>query len=46
MLSNIMASGLLPDFRHNFVLKGESIDVFFQELVRIANHDGLESVAA
>ena len=46
MLSNIMASGALPDFRHNFVLKGESIDAFFAELVRIANHDGLEFQAA
>lgn len=46
MLSNIMASGALPDFRHNFVLKGESIDAFFEELVRIANHDGLEIHAA
>lgn len=46
MLSNIMASGALPDFRHNFVLKGESIDAFFEELVRIANQDGLEIRAA
>ncbi|MET0588236.1 MAG: sigma-70 family RNA polymerase sigma factor [Novosphingobium sp.] len=46
MLSNIMTSGTLPDFRHNFVLKGESIDAFFAELVRIANHDRLESRAA
>lgn len=46
MLSNIMASGTLPDFRHNFVLKGESIDAFFAELVRIANHDSLQFRAA
>ena len=46
MLSNIVASGALPDFRHNFVLKGDSIDAFFAELVRIANHDSFESVAA
>lgn len=46
MLSNMMASGVLPDFRHNFVLRGESIDAFFDELVRIANHDDLERVAS
>jgi RNA polymerase sigma factor (sigma-70 family) len=46
MLSNIMESGILPDFRHNFVLKGDSIDIFFDELVRIANHDELAAVAA
>lgn len=46
MLSNIMASGLLPDFRHNFVLAGNSIDFFFDELVRIANHEELNVVAA
>jgi RNA polymerase sigma-70 factor (ECF subfamily) len=46
MLSNIMASGLLPDFRHNFVLKGDSIDAFFDELVRIANTQEFATVAA
>ena len=46
MLSNIMASGLLPDFRHNFVLKGDSIDAFFDELVRIANSEECAAVAA
>lgn len=46
MLSNIMESGLLPDFRHNFVLKGDSIDSFFDELVRIANVEEFVSVAA
>ena len=45
MLSNIMVSGVLPDFRHNFVLKGDSIDTFFEELVRIANQDHLEAAA-
>lgn len=37
MLSNVLASGQLPDFRHNFVLKGDAIDAFFSELARIAN---------
>jgi len=46
MLSNIMASGMLPDFRHNFVLKGDSIDSFFDELVRIANTPDLAVAAA
>jgi RNA polymerase sigma-70 factor (ECF subfamily) len=37
MLSKIIESGQLPDFRHNFVLGGEAIDAFFGELVKIAN---------
>lgn len=37
MLCNVLESGQLPDFRHNFVLKGEAIDAFFAELGRIGN---------
>lgn len=46
MLSQVIESGQLPDFRHNFVLSGEAIDTFFAELVRIANNDGARRIAA
>lgn len=46
MLSNVLASGQLPDFRHNFVLKGDAVDSFFYELARIANHEAAEAAAA
>jgi RNA polymerase sigma-70 factor (ECF subfamily) len=46
MLSQIIESGQLPDFRHNFVLSGEAIDAFFAELARIANINSAEAVAA
>lgn len=38
MLLNIIESGQLPDFRHNFVLTGGAIDAFFAELDKIANN--------
>lgn len=37
MLSHVIESGQLPDFRHNFVLTGEAVSAFFDELNRIAN---------
>lgn len=46
MLSHVLNSGQLPDFRHNFVLSGDAIDAFFTELARIANTDGREVAAA
>jgi RNA polymerase sigma-70 factor (ECF subfamily) len=46
MLSHVLASGKLPDFRHNFVLTGNAVDAFFTELARIANPDTAEPVAA
>ncbi|GGN50366.1 DNA-directed RNA polymerase sigma-70 factor [Novosphingobium indicum] len=46
MLANVIESGQLPDFRHNFVLKGEAIDAFFAELEKIANVDENGRVAA
>jgi RNA polymerase sigma factor (sigma-70 family) len=46
MLSKIIDSGQLPDFRHNFVLTGEAIDAFFSELGKIANGDQRIAVAA
>jgi RNA polymerase sigma factor (sigma-70 family) len=39
MLSQVIESGQLPDYRHNFLIKGEAIDAFFGELARIANTD-------
>lgn len=45
MLLNIIESGQLPDFRHNFVLGGGAIDAFFAELDKIAN-SGVGSRAA
>lgn len=46
MLSQVLESGQLPDSRHDFVLSGEAIDAFFAELLRIANSDTQESLAA
>ncbi|MFC0683962.1 sigma-70 family RNA polymerase sigma factor [Novosphingobium clariflavum] len=50
MLAKVLESGQLPDFRHNFVLTGEAVDAFFEELRRIANTDavadGAEQIAA
>lgn len=37
MLTHTLESGQLPDFRHNFVLKGQALDAFFAELARVAN---------
>lgn len=46
MLLNIIESGQLPDFRHNFVLTGGAIDAFFAELDKIANSgDGVRNAA-
>jgi len=46
MLSHVLASGQLPDFRHNFVLSGTAIEAFFTELARIANTPAAEATAA
>lgn len=46
MLSNIVESGQLPDYRHNFVLKGDAIDAFFLELQKIGNVDHHHAFAA
>ena len=37
MLANVVESGQLPDFRHNFVIRGSAIDMLFDELAEIAN---------
>jgi RNA polymerase sigma-70 factor (ECF subfamily) len=39
-LSATIESSILPDFRHNFVLKGEVLDAFVAELARIAPQHG------
>ena len=39
MLSKVIESGQLPDFRHNFVLAGDAIDAFFAELSKVSNAD-------
>ena len=46
MLSHVLASGQLPDFRHNFVLSGDAVDTLFAELVKIANFPTAETRAA
>lgn len=47
MLSYTIESGQLPDFRHNFVLKGEAVSAFFDELEHIVEReDALTAVAA
>ena len=46
MLSHVIESGKLPDFRHNFVLTGSAIDAFFEELARIANTETDQEAAA
>lgn len=46
MLSKVIESGQLPDFRHNFVLTGEAIDAFFDELAKIANTEDEAAIAA
>jgi RNA polymerase sigma-70 factor (ECF subfamily) len=46
MLSHVLASGQLPDFRHNFVLSGDAVDTFFAELVKIANPQMAHAEAA
>lgn len=46
MLVHAIESGQLPDFRHNFVISGEAIDSFFDELDRVANIQADRHVAA
>lgn len=46
MLAKVIESGQLPDFRHNFVLGGNAIDAFFEELQKIANVDDRDELAA
>jgi len=46
MLSKVIESGQLPDYRHNFVLSGDAIDAFFGELAKIANSHDIITKAA
>lgn len=46
MLSKVIESGQLPDYRHNFVLSGDAIDAFFGELAKIANSHDIMTKAA
>lgn len=46
MLTKIIESGQLPDFRYNFVLNGEAIDAFFAELEKVGNGATYDRVAA
>ncbi len=46
MLTHTLESGQLPDFRHNFVLKGQALDAFFAELARVANTSSARLEAA
>jgi RNA polymerase sigma-70 factor (ECF subfamily) len=45
-LSAVIDGGEMPDFRHNFVLKGEVLDVFLDELRKIAPSYVLARLAA
>jgi RNA polymerase sigma-70 factor (ECF subfamily) len=45
-LSATIDSGVLPDFRHNFVLKGEVLDAFMAELHKIAPAHVIARLAA
>lgn len=45
-LSATLESGIMPDFRHNFVLKGEVLDAFLDELRLIAPEHIIARLAA
>jgi RNA polymerase sigma-70 factor (ECF subfamily) len=45
-LSAMLENGIMPDFRHNFVLKGEVLDAFLGELRKIAPEHVLARMAA
>ncbi len=45
-LSATLESGIMPDFRHNFVLKGEVLDAFLDELRKIAPEHIMARLAA
>ena len=46
MLANIIDSGQLPDFRHNFVLTGDAVDEFLAQFARISRDHAPFSLAA
>lgn len=46
MLAAVMDSGVLPDFRHNFVLEGDVIEAFFAQLKQVVAHEEQKRMAA
>ncbi len=46
VLSAAIESGIMPDSRHNFVLKGEVLDAFIDELCKIAPEHVIARLAA
>ena len=46
MLSAVMESGVLPDFRHNFVMEGDVIDAFFAQLKQVVAQEQQKRLAA
>jgi RNA polymerase sigma-70 factor (ECF subfamily) len=45
-LSSAIENGIMPDFRHNFVLKGNVLDAFLGELRKIAPEHVIARIAA
>ncbi len=46
MLAAVMESGVLPDFRHNFILEGDVIDTFFAQLNQVVAQEQQKRLAA
>ncbi len=46
MLAAVMDGGVLPDFRHNFVLEGDVVDTFFAQLKRVMAQEEQKRLAA
>jgi RNA polymerase sigma-70 factor (ECF subfamily) len=46
MLAATMESGVLPDFRHNFVLEGDVIETFFAQLKQVVAQEQQKRLAA
>ena len=46
MLAAVMESGILPDFRHNFVLEGDVVETFFAQLRLVVSQEKQKRLAA
>lgn len=46
MLAAVMESGVLPDFRHNFVLQGDVVETFFAQLQQVVAQEHQKRLAA
>ena len=46
MLAAVMEAGVLPDFRHNFVLEGDVIETFFAQLKQVMVQEQQKRLAA